>query len=61
MSTTGCADEESWIADELWRMRLTLSREAFTRTIVLLLLAAQRDGRGALRPRRAVLAQEQAK
>ena len=54
----GCADEEAWIADELWRMRLTLSREAFTRTVVLLLRAAQRDGRGALKPRTQRLAKE---
>ena len=43
--------EEAWICDELWRMRIKLSREEFTRTVVLLLHAAQRDGRGALRPR----------
>lgn len=46
-----CA-EEFWIADELWRMRLQLNREQFTALVILLLQAAQRDGRGALKPRR---------
>ena len=52
MNATGCADEEAYIADELWRLRLTLSREKFVDLVILLLRAAQRDGRGALKPRK---------
>lgn len=60
MNAHGCADEEVWVAEELWRERLTLGHERFVSRVVMLLRAAQRDGRGALKPRRrAVLAQEE--
>ena len=45
----GC-DEESWIADELWRLRTRLPYEQFVALVVTLLRSAQRDGRGSLRP-----------
>jgi hypothetical protein len=45
-------DEESWIAEELWRRRNRMAHGEFVTAVVMLLRAAQRDGRGALKPRR---------